>query len=409
MKLKSNTLKTLNSFVSIVILLCLVLTGCGRTSKNTIALKRENENLRNFNQIISRMTKTGDMLYFLNAGSNRMLYTDLECGVSGYLCGKPECTHVDENCNAFLGTVYSCFPITSYKDKIYWTHLDDEDLSQHLFRMDVNGQNHEEVLILAESDNDDSWPRGNPHLQITNGYAVASGYNNYIQDGEWVTRHQITIYKLDNGERTLIFDDGYSSLNSWLTVQCEGNYIYYSYCADRRLNPDFSEDDSFLKFFRYNLENGKTELLYENHCEDGLFVYEFTVRGDQIWFIPNLEDTDIPLYHLDLTKGTVSMAYVIHEYGDHWLTDSAMVSYYPAEDYQFRISLTDFEGKILLDQVYNRDFLSSLDAFTGFWYCGADEDRIYFRFEGTDSECVYIAVPISGSPLEVIWHERKQN
>ena len=52
-------------------------------------------------------TRDDERLYFFNGFgfSDKLMYTDLETGITAPLCGKPECTHEDASCNASVGVM----------------------------------------------------------------------------------------------------------------------------------------------------------------------------------------------------------------------------------------------------------------------------------------------------------------
>ncbi len=102
--------------------------------------------------------------YFFCYADGNIYYLDKESGASTVLCGKPECSHNDENCNAFTAAL----SLTYYDGKLYWTHHDyvqengsvvDKGIRLHC--MDLDGTNHTVVQNLEFT------PGGNTSSSLT--------------------------------------------------------------------------------------------------------------------------------------------------------------------------------------------------------------------------------------------------
>ncbi len=85
--------------------------------------------------------KAGDIVYFtrsslLGRRDRYIAYADLESGMSGPLCAKPECDHTNKACNAY---VYGSLAegLSYYDGRIYWTAADPQGF--HVFSSAPDG------------------------------------------------------------------------------------------------------------------------------------------------------------------------------------------------------------------------------------------------------------------------------
>ena len=63
----------------------------------------------------------------IEAGTNRICYLDNETKNTIPLCSKAECSHTDENCNAYLSKKYNAQQIYYYNGMVYVIYNDDTD------------------------------------------------------------------------------------------------------------------------------------------------------------------------------------------------------------------------------------------------------------------------------------------
>lgn len=100
-----------------------------------------------------RQLYESEQAYYLFSDTNPFLhYYDKESGISGVLCGKPECNHSDTSCNAYLaggsslmyydGYIYSVQSVSSVVDGV----------SQNLIRLtqEVLGDAEQEAKTILE-------------------------------------------------------------------------------------------------------------------------------------------------------------------------------------------------------------------------------------------------------------------
>ena len=398
-----------------IIFILMILCSCGlpeskiETSDVSPSLSEEKQNARSFNRIGALMTKdaSSQTLYFLNksGGAGQYLaYADMNAEVTGILCGKAECLHDSSSCNAFLGSHHLNSNICFYQDHIYWIMLSGEDLSYRLYRMDMNGENHREVFRLSNGSDDKNCPSGNIYLQIADDKVVLAGAVERVTDGEYLYRQLVNTYDLSNGNRATVFDSGFNPYNAAISIQCRDHFVYYAYGAQIQIDSDENRNVYKSIVGRISLSNGNSEVLYDEESPEAWIFWEFTPVESGVYFITSFDSEKIALYYYDFKSSLVQRCFLEGKDSLYtcWMTDQFVVSFERLNDIQFSIVVYDFTGKKKLDRSYTWDGLKN----TFFWFCGSDQQNLYFQFQTMDMETsTYTAVPLDGSPMKVIYKE----
>lgn len=72
--------------------------------------------------------------------NNKMLYyVDKESGKKIYLCDKPNCTHDNKDCNAYVEGLTNTAPVI-YNDRLYFIVMED-GFTRSVYEADPNGTN----------------------------------------------------------------------------------------------------------------------------------------------------------------------------------------------------------------------------------------------------------------------------
>lgn len=116
--------------VTILLFTSIFATGC--TQKQTsVTLNSSTEDDQPYWNIFGRhITKCENGYYCIEqieAGTNRICYLDNETKNTIPLCSKAECSHTDENCNAYLSKKYNAQQIYYYNGMVYVIYNDDTD------------------------------------------------------------------------------------------------------------------------------------------------------------------------------------------------------------------------------------------------------------------------------------------
>jgi len=128
--------------VTILLFTSIFATGC--TKKQTsVTLNPSTEDDQPYWNIFGRyITKCENGYYCIEqieAGTNRICYLDNETKNTIPLCSKAECSHTDENCNAYLSKNYNAQQIYYYKGMVYVIYNDDTDGLSYLEQVAPDG------------------------------------------------------------------------------------------------------------------------------------------------------------------------------------------------------------------------------------------------------------------------------
>jgi hypothetical protein len=149
---KSISLKRVSIF-----LLALGMTFLCACGKNTTAqessLEQTSSTARTFRNVAAEV---GDgIVFFPDMGSNQALpilyYWDLEQNLVVPLCGKADCSHDNESCNAYFERPNG-FSINYYQDHIYIFMQGESTSGSQLVRIDKDGSNREVVCQIKADD-----------------------------------------------------------------------------------------------------------------------------------------------------------------------------------------------------------------------------------------------------------------
>ena len=171
--------------ISCILFSLIWIAGCSSHSEteiNTVATtgaeELDNLIIPNYNPL----SYYNGLLYYLQrplgAAPTRIYYIDPETGESGLLCGKPDCTHDNADCNACIDSPGNTF--TVYQDRIYWCTKSISN--RKLFCEDIDGTNRREVMAL---DKESEWfVSDKSFIAIYNDTLYRCGDGNTVTDGE---------------------------------------------------------------------------------------------------------------------------------------------------------------------------------------------------------------------------------
>ena len=128
-------------------IVCLLIVACNNSLNNNADNPTTSgyEDYIIYGANIDSYIETSTGSYYLD--KKYIYYTDKGSVKYVKLCGKPDCKHNSEDCNAYIGET----TIGLYKDHIYWWGRDDREQGLSLYRMDLDGSNHEKVKNIFSS------------------------------------------------------------------------------------------------------------------------------------------------------------------------------------------------------------------------------------------------------------------
>ena len=122
-----------------------------------------------------KLFETHDTVYYLTGGDGsaeyRVYFTDKDYRDWMLLCGRPDCTHRNYDCGAYLGGDAGSPVIWPYGNSLYY-FIYNEDDTPELWRMKLDGTAHEKLFTCGYSDLGDHFPITGWSWYFHNKYAI---------------------------------------------------------------------------------------------------------------------------------------------------------------------------------------------------------------------------------------------
>lgn len=418
---------------TLAVILTLSLAACGdNNSANLPSVSTGDNNVlgtdfqKNMNQSTSyrfyNLCETEEGYYFEFSGM--VYFVDKANGASTILCGKPDCLHTDNSCNAFINARF----LTYYNGKLYYSNSDSvlengsyEDKGEQLYSMNLDGTSHNAVQAF------DFTPNGDSSNYLT-APIVHRGNTYFCYSGK------LYVAKLgsDIENATLIYgeelvDDG--------TMVVNPNELYYELWADGDIvyfmAKNVKQSDGTYKdtLFSYDPQTNNTEKVWQVPDKSEVGTWDTTGVSVSQWYVSNghiyfyLSGNDIwytelstgetnKLVDLDIDAGVASFSseYIVliskEVVGVDLINGGSALS---AGD---TIYIYGYDGKLVkeisLKKIYEE--CSDVDDCSILW---VDDGKIYVQASGSvpqpdknydlQTELIYCADIESGSIDEAVW------
>ncbi len=218
---------------------------------------------------------TETTVYYIRNGhqadSPRLItYMDKATGVSLPLCGKPECMHDDENCNAY---VFSPAGLSVYNGKLYW-----QDSGQ-VMRMNLDGTEREKLRNCAVSVSSQC-------IAFHRGYVYYTTESNDAENGVAGYRLKIYASSLDGGSFVLLDRFVEGGVNCLLKPVGREVYIMLNMALQKKGGGEDDLQDR-VELLRWDTKTRQGELLYSADAPEGAVYSRYSFRpipGDGIYF-----------------------------------------------------------------------------------------------------------------------------
>lgn len=275
-----------------------------------------------------------DGYFFLYADGNAY-YLDKASGTSTILCGKPECSHTDDTCNAWA---YGNF-LTYYNGKLYWSSNDYVEENggivnkgERLHCMDLDGTNRTVVQNL------DFVPGGDTSNYLTEPiihrgivYFSYSGCVYAVALGDDID-NAICLY----GEK--IIDNGSNIMNPnemYYELWADGDMVYFMAKNVKQSNGTYKDT-----LYSYDPQNEKLTKVWQvpdksevgtwsstgvsvsSWYVSGGYIYYY-LMGNDLWYADLSTGENIKLADVDLSAGEAifSSEYIVVMSKDIWGQD----------------------------------------------------------------------------------------
>ena len=183
------------------------------------------------------MNPSGDgLIHFAEPGSHEF----------HVLCNKPNCGHVNADCNAFLEVAFGY-----YNGHLYGVTLQDQF---ELIQMDMDGTNHRVITQLPKQYDLSGGSSGGGSYFFDNGYLIFLAFPSTSNPD-----YALPVYKiqLETGETTQLFQEDIPLHTVWPAdgVSISNGYIYF---------PMFNGETGSVTYAEGNLETGRIEHIFED-------------------------------------------------------------------------------------------------------------------------------------------------
>lgn len=327
------------------------------------------------------VVETEDAYYFIIGQCDYLYCYDKLSGEYGFLCGKPECMHDSESCNARIrggrsgvlnhvnGRLYFKASDTNRGPGVsmgncYSVSLDGTDRRLE-FEMHCEWQNEPMVLYFHR------------------GKFYGASMADFVVNGVPGKHIGITSWDAETGDYRLIFSrddcEGYPMPRLFFF----GKYVYFCFAS-----AEVTENTSFstLEIYRWDTEAEKLETVFKSgkHEIPGEAYTIWVGSENEIYIAPTIPQTNetSPVYLL--RDGELSEVFRFDDPGALCLRDGIVIRNLLADDYRsFEMHLTDYEGNTIYRGTVNAASLN--EAIPGIesisYYnnsCYGDRQTLYY-------------------------------
>ena len=235
--------------------------------------------------VMSENTFYNDHSVYYTCMNDWLYYYDTKTGSGGKVCGKAECNHDTDSCNAYLGEIVSGIQV--YDGKLYWTS------GIVLYRSDLNGENREVYRVLEGSS-----VNMNCRFYIHRGSVYVSFIAIGVEEGDARNELRIMRYSMEDrdapGERVLTQPGPYSTIGCWCRFHRDKLYIRVRNPLSLEERPTPYQDDLYV----YDMVDKELRNIWSDQVsnsmrdatmtESGLEFLNYRTTGDHIFV--NTED-----------------------------------------------------------------------------------------------------------------------
>ena len=343
---------------------------------------------------------------------SRILYTDKETGITLPLCGKPECRHNDENCNAYIANPHGMFGMSIYDGKLCWFNAS----ANSIYSATLDGANRE---TLCKTPTDFVTYASSPCCLFHRGYYYFSTPVNIVSDGIPSVSLEIKVQALDGSESFFLLDkttEASDNMSANILLYPYGNdlYILVVYTL-------FGEEawtySSILELYRWDSKTRKGEQLLSTTVDEGdeefLSSRSFgCVPGDGLYYTVSRElsrtDSGNYLWRTMVMKYSLETGetQVVFQLDDDEETQVSGDFYYVRDRILVEINRREADGSlkhILNLYSYDGELQGSLDMgdLSLGTFSGADQEYLYSWYSGNTGD-FYFALPLDGGDPIII-------
>ena len=243
------------------------------------------------------MSESDSVIYKLVNARTSIYYYDKASGISGPLCGNPDCNHTTQDCEAFIG---SAMALQYYNGNLYFIAGDlNSSSGMWLWKADVNGKNREKLKQIDVPNIIMIYQPQCYFIHRDRLFLLCLTYD--IKNGVPMSHTAVLSSPLDGSEEfTILWEEKSESVLEY-TYQFSDQYVYIALVTD----------GDAVNIFRLNFLDGTMESLFSE--ENNAYIYggihlteqnELYLSGSDAtavyaWKIENGEKTDTVIIESD--------------------------------------------------------------------------------------------------------------
>lgn len=232
--------------------------------------------------------------YYWSPQTQMLMYYDISSESGVPVCNKPNCTHMDEDCNAFFnanalsGLIYDRSYIQYYDGYVYVIGYNEEGYV-YLYQVSADGSVCKEYMELFKADltspddDTDSFWRA-PYVCIHRGYVY------FIDNRESVPK--IRAAKLGSDDIQIVFENSGDRPNLY-RMEAYGDYLFFQ--TGNFTNDDYVDIDAGI--FALNVNTNEVSLVKKGAINSYVIyedaIYYSTASGINCYLLKTGEDTTV--------------------------------------------------------------------------------------------------------------------
>ena len=326
-----------------------------------------------------RICKANDVYYYADQQSGYIYYYDEKSENSGKLCGKPECDHAANTCNAYIGVWASTMQV--YDGYIYY-------ISENgtLYRMDLTGNARESVMQFVVANT------MNLKVVLHRGYVYWSQLLQIVEDGR--SKYHYILQQAPIGKKEKTKNVLEQTIETGIPLEywwIQGN-ILYQYVADV-----YSlQDRIIVNFYKYDSATGQLKVVEKG--EDRWGTVSFAVDGDNI---RKVQCNKLGEWRIVEGKQEIGVQLSNELYKTYKVSKDRILEYREAckKDEPPTYRLLDFFGKVIKEGILPR-----IDSVVGMYSCiGQDEKGFLLEIKGMgEDKIILVRVPYDDGEVKIL-------
>ena len=300
-----------------VLIMCIFMNACRSSNKKEISLLEENQSF--WNDQPKMFTKGNNGYYY--TCDNKLMYMDGQDGDYYPVCGKAECEHNSEMCDAFLDDTFMSQSIWYYNENIYLLKYNKYEKTVMLIKVNKDGTERKELCVIAKTNVQRNGEYGFVfHDNYAYMYSVL-GQPTLQTDGKTaITKISLSdgkmedIYSVEANKNQITSLKCYADKLMFVVVKrkqegdkivCETSEIYSYDCSDGKLEKflnepvcDYSLDMQSNTLYYYKLgdglykkelHSGKVTQIYQS--EENTYMCQISFDGKNVYMTNQRMDT----------------------------------------------------------------------------------------------------------------------